>query len=97
MVYANDETLWRSITLPPALNVDSEVIVVIGVDNISLTTLDKMQYLRVFAFHQSKALNFTPLSTINTFSSKYACKSDLAGCYNVSTLLMNESNISLLV
>jgi hypothetical protein len=57
-------------TLPPALNVDSEVTVVIDIDNISFAIIDKIQHLRVFAFHQSKALNSTSFSTMRTFSSK---------------------------
>jgi hypothetical protein len=54
----DNEARYGSRTLPPALNVDSKLTVVIGIDNISWANLDKMQNLEVFSFHQSNALNF---------------------------------------
>jgi hypothetical protein len=50
-VSIDNEALWGSITIPSVLNIDSEIIVVFGVDKISLATLDKIWNLKVFAFH----------------------------------------------
>lgn len=91
IIFVDNEALWGSITLLLALNVDSKLTVVTGVDNISLANLDKIRYLNVFAFHQSSALKFTHLSIISTFSSKYNYKSDLIGYYKVSTFRTNYS------
>jgi hypothetical protein len=70
---------------------DFELTMVISINNISPYSLDKIRYLRVFAFHQSKVLNSTPFSEMRTFSSKYVWKSDLIDCCSVSTFLINES------
>jgi hypothetical protein len=78
--HLSHEAIWGSITLSSALNIDSEVTVVIGVDYISLATLDKIRYFRVLAFRHSKTPNYKLFSGMNILSSKYISKYDLVGC-----------------
>jgi hypothetical protein len=53
------------------------LVVIIGVENISLATLDKIENFKIFAFHYSKTLNSKPLSCMNTSSYQYIFEYDL--------------------
>jgi hypothetical protein len=95
IVSGDNEVLWELIILPLALKVDVEVTIVIGVNKISLATLDKIQYFKVLAFHHSNALNSKPFSRMNTLSSKYMSKYGLICCYTKSIVIRNDSNKSI--
>ncbi|KAL4564892.1 hypothetical protein LXL04_028968 [Taraxacum kok-saghyz] len=54
--FPNDEW-YASITLPPALNVDSDATVETGIARTSIAIFDKTRYFSLCTHHHSKALN----------------------------------------